>query len=233
MAGLPAELEAGDEEAKRFDLLLLNLRLAVLRSKPAFQRLSEQVRLIEKLARKPVYTDFEDEMGEAAPVELPGFTSSDSFERFREKARFFLQGHRDHLAIRKLRMNEPLTATDLRELERMLEETAGLEPELLARAKDEAGGLGIFVRSLVGLDRQAAKEALSAFTAGQTLTGSQLEFFNMIVEELTARGVVRPEVFYESPFTDLTPQGPEGLYRPEQLDKLFEVLEEITKRAAA
>jgi type I restriction enzyme R subunit len=41
VAGLPAELDAEDEEAKRFDLLLLNLQLAVLRVEPAFKRLSD------------------------------------------------------------------------------------------------------------------------------------------------------------------------------------------------
>jgi type I restriction enzyme R subunit len=49
VAGLPAELEPEDEEAKRFDLLLLNLQLAVLRSEPAFKRLSQQVRTIASL----------------------------------------------------------------------------------------------------------------------------------------------------------------------------------------
>src|SRR5207302_10115584 len=39
IAGLPSEQEAEDEEAKRFDLLILNLQLAVLRSEPAFMRL--------------------------------------------------------------------------------------------------------------------------------------------------------------------------------------------------
>ena len=39
IAGLPSELEPEDEEAKRFDLLLLNLQLGVLRVEPAFKRL--------------------------------------------------------------------------------------------------------------------------------------------------------------------------------------------------
>ena len=43
VAGLPSELEAEPEEAKRFDLLMLNLQLALLRSEPAFERLREQV----------------------------------------------------------------------------------------------------------------------------------------------------------------------------------------------
>jgi type I restriction enzyme R subunit len=197
------------------------------------RRLRSLIKLIEKKARKPIYTNFEDEMGEGTPVELPKFTSPESFEKFREKARAFLQKHQDHLAIRKLRMNEPLTELDLQELERMLDEAAELNPQYLQRALNEAGGLGIFVRSLVGMDRQAAKEALNGFTAGQKLTSNQIEFIDLIINELTAHGIVRPEVFYESPFTDLTPQGPEGIYQPEQLNKLFEVLEEIGRRAVA
>lgn len=49
VAGLPTELEAEDEEAKRFDLLMLNLQLAVLRVEPAFKRLSDQVKAIAGL----------------------------------------------------------------------------------------------------------------------------------------------------------------------------------------
>ena len=49
IAGLPAELEAEDEEAKRFDLLILNLQLAVLRLEPSFARLRDQVKGIAGL----------------------------------------------------------------------------------------------------------------------------------------------------------------------------------------
>ena len=86
-------------------------------------RLRALVKLIEKQQRKPIYTDFEDEMGAEAAVELPGFASPD-YERFRAKARQFLQAQKDE-PIRKLRWNEPLTASDLAELEPMLVENLG------------------------------------------------------------------------------------------------------------
>jgi type I restriction enzyme R subunit len=44
VAGLPTELDAEDEEAKRFDLLILHLQLAVLRHEPSFARLRDQVK---------------------------------------------------------------------------------------------------------------------------------------------------------------------------------------------
>jgi type I restriction enzyme R subunit len=46
VAGLPNELRADNEEAKRFDLLMLRLQLARLRAEPKFTRLSYQVQEI-------------------------------------------------------------------------------------------------------------------------------------------------------------------------------------------
>ena len=58
VAGLPSEQEPEDEEAKRFDMLILNLQLAVLRVEPAFSRLSEQLKamagLLEEKASIPM-----------------------------------------------------------------------------------------------------------------------------------------------------------------------------------
>src|SRR6185369_934252 len=127
------------------------------------------VKLIDKQKRKPIYTDFEDQMGSEASVDLPGFAAPDSFERFRAKARAFLKQHEDHIAIHKLRMNKALTAADLAELERMLAESGVGGIREIDRAKEESRGLGLFVRSLVGLDREAAKEALAGFLSSKTL----------------------------------------------------------------
>ena len=44
---------------------------------------------------------------------------------------------------------------------------------------------------------------------------------------------MKPEMLYESPFTDVSPSGPDGLYESAQVDELIEVLEEIRARAVA
>ena len=281
VAGLPSELASEDEEAKRFDLLILKLQLAVLRVEPSFERLRdmvksiasaleekaiipmvkphlpliqdlqtdewwqdvttpmlEQVRkqlralvkLIDKLQRKPIYTDFEDEIGADAEVDMPDFGTRETFARFVDKTRVFLEEHRNDMAIHKVRMNKPLTRTDLDELERILTASGG-NPEYVQQAKETSHGLGLFVRSLVGLDRGAAKEAFAGFLAGKTLSANQIQFMNLIVDHLTERGVMDAGLLYEAPFTDLTPTGPDGLFKSAHVTELLAVLAQV--RAAA
>ncbi len=284
LAGLPSELDPEKEEAKRFDLLVLNLQLSLLRHEPGFARLCDRVKqiaalleekaaipmvqaqialiqdiqadewwqnvtvpmlevmrrrlrslvqFIDKQQRRPVYTDFEDLIGGETAVDLPGLAPGTDYAKFLAKVRAFLRDHMDHVAIAKLRLNRPLTATDLSELERMLIESGLGGAGELQRAAEESQGLGLFVRSLVGMDRSAAKEAMKTFLAGKSLSANQIEFVNLIVDHLTEHGIVAPDRLYESPFTDITPHGPDGLFRPEELDELMQVLKTLRDAAIA
>ncbi|MCR9293906.1 MAG: DEAD/DEAH box helicase family protein [bacterium] len=284
VAGLPTQLERESEEAKRFDLLLLNLQLALLNSEPAFERLRDQViaiaglleekssipmvdkqmtyiqdvqseqwwkdvtvpmlevirrrlrdlvQFIEKQKRKPVYTDFIDEIGDGAEIELATFSGSDTFERFRDKAQAFLREHHDIEAVRKLRTNEPLTQADLDSLEGILTDNQIGTPEYIDQAKRESQGFGVFVRSLVGLDREVAKKLFGDFLQGSDYNANQIEFINLIINQLVDHGIVDVSLLYESPFTDIAPQGPDAIFTSEQVDRIMQLLDDIRATATA
>lgn len=195
------------------------------------RRLRELVKLIEWKRRPVVYSDFQDEIGEGSGIELRGMDVGTDMAKFRMKARHFLKEHADHITIQKLHRNEALTATDLAELERMFVTARIADAPTMEKVHSE-GGLGVFVRSLVGLDREAAKRAFDAFLSDKTLSADQIEFTNMIIDHLTERGVMEPSLLYESPFTDMNPLGIEGVLGKDRTAKVIHILEDIHRRAA-
>lgn len=283
VAGLPSVVADADLDAKQFDVLLLNLQLAVLRVEARFEELKgsvielasameekqaipmvreqlpliqevqttqfwqgvtvpelENVRLrlralakfIDKKRRVPVYSDFEDQLRSIESVPLPMFSAGVDMERFREKALAFLRENMDHPALHKVRWNEPLTKGDLAELERLFVESGTASAEVIRKAEDEEGGLGLFIRSLVGLDRGAAKHALSGFIDGKVPSAPQLEFVNLVINHLTQCGWMRPEQLYESPFTDDFPEGPNSVFKEDAaLSSLLSSLAAVRENA--
>ncbi len=282
LAGLPSSVRDDDEDAKRFDLLILRRQLAQLdgdvvlaeRLREAVQHIAamllgkttipsvaeqalllesvagdewwidvtlpmlELVRLrirglarfIEKTARNPIYTDFEDTIGEGVEVVLPRVTPGTNFERFRAKAEAYLREHLDNLALQRLRRNKQLTGNDLTVLEQMLVASGGHQGDIVW-ANERTGGLGIFVRGLVGLDRAAAMDAFAHYLNGAVFSVEQVRFVNLIVEELTKNGVMEPKRLFESPYTDHAPTGPDHFFPEADVDAIVETLNGIKRTA--
>jgi type I restriction enzyme, R subunit len=95
------------------------------------------------------------------------------------------------------------------------------------------GGLPRFVRSLVGLDRETAQTAFAEFFQGRKLSANQLEFLDMIIDHLTARGVMDPKLLYEAPYTDFDSKGVEGVFEHRDAIRLVEILRAVEPRSAA
>jgi type I restriction enzyme, R subunit len=147
------------------------------------------------------------------------------------KARQFLKANENHATIQKLKFNERLTRTDIQELEKMLLDAGTGTTEDLNRAKQESYRLGLFLRLLVGLDREAAKRSLDGFLLGKTPTANQIEFINLMIDHLTQRGWMEPSSLYESPFTDISPRGVEGVFASKEIEQLIAVLASVRQHA--
>jgi type I restriction enzyme R subunit len=283
LATLPSSTDLGGEEAKRFDLLMFELQLALMgRSlkmeacrlklcdittalaaktdipavarhaelieeilteswwdgltvpivERARLRLREIVHLIDQESRTILYTDFEDELGVPTGVVL---NVAADFAAFKKKVRAFLMQHEDHLALRKLRTGRPLTPVDIDELEKMLTEAGVGSNDEIAMAKNtenaQVRGLGVFLRDLIGLDRGAVQEHFANFIADGK-SADQIEFVGMVIEHLCRNGVIDPGLLYDSPFTDKTPDGPDGVFESAEVESFLEHVRSMNRSAA-
>ncbi|WP_433947479.1 type I restriction-modification enzyme R subunit C-terminal domain-containing protein [Brevundimonas diminuta] len=95
------------------------------------------------------------------------------------------------------------------------------------------GGLGAFLRSLVGFDRAAAKGAFSDFISDKAVSANQIEFIDMIVNALSENGLIDPEMFYESPFTDIDDQGIVGVFGVEKAKEIISIVRRLNAAVAA
>ena len=94
-----------------------------------------------------------------------------------------------------------MTELDVKTLEKILWHEVGTKQDY----ENEVGGkpLGEFVREIVGLDMNAAKEAFSEYLTDTSLDSRQIYFVNQIVEYIVHNGMLKDlSVLQESPFTD-------------------------------
>nr|WP_287376590.1 DEAD/DEAH box helicase family protein [Candidatus Microthrix sp.] len=282
VAKLPTGLDPEGEEAKRFDVLVLNTQLGVLRGEP-FERqrrkimaiagaledlptipviaaqlelildlqadewwenvsypMLEEVRrklrglvhLIERSKKGVIYSDFVDELGVSVEIDLPGTggaVAGNEFVQFRKKAEHFLKENLGEAVVAKVRSGQPLSEADIADLQRILVAAGIGGDETFEEASAKAGSFGRFIRSIVGLDRAAAKGVFARFLDDKRYSKNQISFVNLIIDELTDRGVVEATRVYESPYIGVAPQGPEDIFPPAAVDHLFDLLDQLNR----
>ena len=188
------------------------------------------VHLVDKIEKSKLYTNFTDEIqGELTYYETTiGYASS---EAYKDRVNQIINSQKDNLVIHKLIRNIPITSQELDELGKQLftagdfatreqfEETLGAKP------------LGLFIRSLLGLDVNAAKEAFSEFLGIGSLNSLQSNFINKLIELFVKDGVVQPGQLYENQFVDLHEGGLDGVFDEERSDRIVNIIMAINKTA--
>jgi type I restriction enzyme R subunit len=198
------------------------------------KRLRELVKFIDKKQRKFIYTDFEDELGDIIEGGYVSPPSAVNIVQYQKKVLNFLKEHENHIALQKLKRNVPITASDIAELERILFQSDGMGTrEDFERAYGKQEHLGLFVRKLIGLDKQAAKRAFRDYLESKTLTANQIRFIDLIIDYLTQNGVMDPALLYEAPFTDYSTKGLDGVFTDSDAGGIVSILNSIHEAAVA
>jgi type I restriction enzyme, R subunit len=192
--------------------------------------LRDIIKFLEKDIRPIVYTNYEDNFSgtQEERTIVYGFNDLSAYKR---KVEQYLLEHQNHITIHKLRMNIPVTKLELQELERMLFEQGDLgTKETFIKAYGEQP-LGKFIRSIVGLDANAAKTAFSELLKSQNFNTQQIRFIDTIINFFTVKGTVELPMLFQSPFTDINPSSVFGLFDETSTAKIRKIIDGVNYNA--
>ena len=281
ISGLPSP-DQDNEDARRFDLLIINLQVALLSGSPYEQyqksiieiaddlegkgtipAVKEQMALIleiqtdaywqditlpilEQLRRKlrhlirfvevstkkeDVYTDFEDTL-DRGDIETIDIVQRDpKLKSYYKRVKRFILEHQDHITIRRLKNNKPVSHTDIIALEDILFSEDGPIPRQEYEKIFGEKPLSLLVRTTVGLDKQAAKEAFAEFLGKAPLHQEQIAFLDEVIGYLMKNGVMEPKVLFDTPFTHHHDNGVVGIFGDVSSQEVIEVINKINENA--
>ena len=184
--------EKDEVNAVRFDALIYGIEVALLAGEKyprGYKDLKNRVTAVSSVANIPEIQDQREFIRKILNTD------------YLERAEFYIREHQDNIVIAKLKTNKPLTENDIDSLEEILWKEIGTKQDY----ENEIGQkpLGEFVREIVGLDMNAAKEAFSAYLSDTNMDSRQIYFVNQIIEYIVHNGMLKElSVLQESPFTD-------------------------------
>lgn len=189
----------------------------------------ELVEYLDVSARPTIYTDIKDSEITMTVNEPNLATNYGTI--YRKRVEKFIRDNKNNITISKLSTNVPITADELKSLEDILFD--GGERGTRADYLKEFGEapLGIFIRSIIGLDIKAAQEAFAEFLQAGNLRADQMTFIQIIIAHLTKNGTVQPSMLFEPPFTDVNDQGLMGVFDDGASHKIISIVERINSNA--
>lgn len=196
--------------------------------------LRDIVKFIDPKEQTIIYTNFTDELGEVNTVNVPIHQTGFSPYQYRKKVEAYIRDNQDHLAIAKLKRNMALTTEDLESLESMLFASEAIESkERFEEIYGKPISIKLFIRQLVGLDRNAAKEAFAKYLEGTNFNANQIRFVENIIDYLTQNGVMDVGLLYEPPFTDLHHEGLDGVFKDGDADQIIDIVRSFNDTVGA
>jgi type I restriction enzyme R subunit len=193
--------------------------------------LRDLLKYLDKESQIQVVTTFKDELDHGGVREhdlIPAYTALQSYK---DRVESYIRKHNNHLVIRKLKTNKPITKPEINQLEQILFDgnTVGTKQDYFENYGEKP--LGEFVRSIVGLDISAAQEVFAEFIQAGSLQADQMTFINNIINYLTKNGMIEKKMLFEPPFTNIHDQGLFGVFDDAQVTNVIRLIDKVNDNA--
>ena len=193
--------------------------------------LRDLIKFIDKEDGRIVYSDFSDELVSNNTCEYVIVHGGNDLEAYKKRVTQFIQEQQNNITIYKLRMNIPITDSELNGLEKMLFEQSDMGDKALFEKAYGNQPFGKFIRSIVGLDVTAAKEAFSKFINAPAMNAQQIRFIDTIIQYLSVNGTIEAGALFAAPFTDISSNGLIDVFNKDQSAEIITLVEKVNENA--
>ncbi len=152
-------------------------------------------------------------------------------DAYKRRVKDYILSQQNNITIHKLKMNVPITDSELNSLEKMLFEQGEIGNKDVFVKAYGSQPFGKFIRSIVGLDTNAAKLALGKFINEPALNAQQIRFVDIIIQYLTVNGTIDAGALFAPPFTDISSNGLIDVFNQEQSAEIISLVEEVNHNA--
>lgn len=157
-----------------------------------FERVRVELRDLIKLTvdeginKKPIITNLSDPI--LSRVEGVKLEAAYDFEDYKLKVNKYIEQHKDHIAIWKLRNNVKLEVGDYQALENIFTKELGNKEDY----RREFGNtpFGLLIRKIAKLEHEAAMNAFSKFINDESLNQQQIVFVKKIIDYVVQSGYI-------------------------------------------
>lgn len=185
------------------------------------------IKYIDPVFKPNLYTNFKDEVGNIEEVQI--LTQYQELGSYKKRVEKFIRDNQHHITIHRIRNNKPITGQEIEELERLL---SGLDQnsnkELLEKVT-KGQSLAAFIRSILGLDINAAKEAFAGFLSKGNMSATQINFINAIIDYFSVNGTIDKKMLFDKPFTDIDYRGISGVFNNEETVKVISIIDKLNE----
>lgn len=161
------------------------------------EALRNLIKYLQREGQIIYYTNFKDLI--ISEEKNDSMYNVNDLKNYRKNVEYYLNEHRDEMAIYKLRNNKKLSKEEIKQLENIMFKELGSKSDY----EKEFGDTPVtkLVRNLVGLDVEAANEAFSEFLNNESLNSNQIHFIKLIVDYIVKNGMIEDNrVLTEDPF---------------------------------
>jgi type I restriction enzyme, R subunit len=193
--------------------------------------LRDLIKYLDKETQPIVETNFEDEIDFIGVKQHDLIPAYGRLQSYKDRVESYVRDHSNHLVIQKLKTNKPITETEVNALETILFDgaTVGTKQDYIETYGDKP--LGVFIRSIVGLDVNAAQEVFAEFIQAGNMKADQMTFINNIINYLNKNGVIDKTMLFEPPFTNIHQDGLIGVFDEVDAKKVIQLVGAVNDNA--